>query len=406
MDGVRPPRPAPSSRIRHSCSACAGHHRRPGRLGGPDDRLGGGDRLGQALSAGLDEQPAATFRQRRDGGRTATAAHHLDQPGVHALHGQRPVRQHRRHRVGGGRHVLIGQHRQRGRRSPLDQADGGRGADRQAALGAGQEAGQVATVLGQQVLHRVARDLPGEPAELGADRRQVRPHQLGQPGADRVGQLGQRAGFEAAPVGQQQRQRLDVVGGAAVGQRVRTAGVVGDHPAQRAAGLGGRVRPEPQPVHGGGPLQLGQDQPGLHGGGAGLRVYRDQPVQVPGEVQHQAGSDGVAGARGAAAPGGHRRAGPAGHLAGQRHLLGMPGKGHHLRHHPVVGGVGGVLGAAPGAAVHLGDAGPAQLGRQRLGVHDVNLGLPAGPAGVTLTGCRTRPGMLTGGTRAGRWPAW
>ena len=48
-------------------------------------------------------------------------------------------------------------------------------------------------------------------------------------------------------VGQQHGQRLDVVDGAAVAQRPRAAGVVADHPADRAAGVRRRVGAEPQP---------------------------------------------------------------------------------------------------------------------------------------------------------------
>ena len=48
---------------------------------------------------------------------------------------------------------------------------------RQRALGAGQEPGHVEAVLRQQVLQAVARDLPAEAAELGADGGQIGLHQ-------------------------------------------------------------------------------------------------------------------------------------------------------------------------------------------------------------------------------------
>jgi hypothetical protein len=258
-----------------------------------------------------------------------------------------------------------------------NQPDGRRGRDRQGALGACQEPGQPAAVLGQQVLHRIARDLAREPAELGPDHSEIGLHQGGQPGAHRVGQLVQPAGLQAATVGQQQRQRLDVVGGASVGQRVRAAGIVADHAADRAARVGGGIRTEPQPVRCRRQLQIGQDQAGLDGRGAGLRVERDQPIEVPGEVQHDAGTDGVSGAGRSGTAGGQRRTGAAGDPQGQRDLVGVPGKDHHLGHHPVVRGVGGVLGPPPGAGIHLGNARPAKLGGQRLGVHAVNLAVLA-----------------------------
>ena len=59
-----------------------------------------------------------------------------------------------------------------------------------------------------------------------------------------------RRGVQAQPLARpgDHVQGDDVVGGPAVAQRPRSAGVVADHAADRAAGVGGRVGPEPQPV--------------------------------------------------------------------------------------------------------------------------------------------------------------
>ncbi len=121
------------------------------------------------------------------------------------------------------------------------------------ALGAGQEAGDVEAVLRQQVLQAVAGDLATEAAELGPDRAQAGGDQRPQPLADRRARA-LAVGTEADPLAGSGHhlQRDHVVGGLAVAQGARAAGVVADHAADRAAVVGRRVGPEPQPVRGGG----------------------------------------------------------------------------------------------------------------------------------------------------------
>ena len=85
----------------------------------------------------------------------------------------------------------------------------------------------------------------------------------------------------------QEPQPGDVVGGAAVGQRARAAGVVADHPADRAARVGRRVGPEADAVRRDGLLQHGVDGAGLDDGGARLGVDRQHPVEVAREVERR-----------------------------------------------------------------------------------------------------------------------
>ena len=153
-------------------------------------------------------------------------------------------------------------------------------------------------VLGQQVLERVAAHLTAEPAELGAHVREVLVHQ----GA----QLRLDAGRTRAPG---DVQRHHVVDRAAVAERPRPAGVVADHPADRAAGVRRRVRPEAQAVRSGGPLQVGVHDAGLDDRRTCLGVDRDDPVEVLDGVDDDAGADRVAGDRGAGAAHGDRYAG-------------------------------------------------------------------------------------------------
>ena len=72
-----------------------------------------------------------------------------------------------------------------------DQFDVRLGDDPQGPLRAHECLGEVEP-LGQQVVRRVARDLPAEPVELGAPRRQVPVHHRADPGKHVVGPPGVR----------------------------------------------------------------------------------------------------------------------------------------------------------------------------------------------------------------------
>ena len=244
------------------------------------------------------------------------------------------------------RHVGVAEDGEgRGRRL-LDQPDGGAEDHAAGALGTDQRLRQVAAALGQQVLEGVAGHLPPEAAELGADRAAM-------PGENRLHRRCGRArtGQQTLPGAVDDVQLHHVVRSSAVGQRVRTAGVVTDHAADGAAGVRGRVRPEAQPVRRGRPLQGVQHDPRLHDGGPGLGIEVQEPVEMPAEVEYHPGADRVARDGGARAAHGQRHAvGPA-HVQGGRDLLDGVREGDHRRHHPVVRCVGGVLRAAAAIGV-------------------------------------------------------
>ena len=90
-------------------------------------------------------------------------------------------------------------------------------------------------------------------------------------------------------------QCQDVVTRASVAQRPRAAGIVADHPADRAAGVGGRVRAEAQTMWFGLFLQVGVDTSGLHPGRLLVRVKVEDRIHMEREVEDDAAADGVAG---------------------------------------------------------------------------------------------------------------
>jgi hypothetical protein len=197
------------------------------------------------------------------------------------------------------------------------------------------------------VLKGVAGDLPAEAAKFGADRGEVGAYQLG----EAAGQL--RCGGEPAAGAVDHVEGQHVVGGPAVGDRVRPAGIVADHAAHGAAGMGGRVRTEAQPVRAGRCLEAVEHDAGFDDRAAALGVDGADPGQVATGVQHDAGTHRVAGHRGTAATEGHRRPGATGDLHGRDDVVGVTGKDHHPGYHPVVRRVGGVLRQPQGGGAHL-----------------------------------------------------
>ena len=185
-----------------------------------------------------------------------------------------------------------------------DQPDRRAEHQRQRALAADQRPGHVEAALGQQVLQRVAGDLPAEPAELGADRRELAVHQP----PEVVEGARRRCAVQAQPLpaAGDDVEADDVVRGPAVAQGAGAAGVVADHPADGAAVVGARVGSEAQAARLHGPLQRRLHDARLDRRRPGLDVDVEHPRQVPAGVDDHAGPDGVAGDRGARAAHGQR----------------------------------------------------------------------------------------------------
>ena len=136
-----------------------------------------------------------------------------------------------------------------------------------------------------------------------------------------------------------------VVGGLAVAQSARAAGVVADHPADRAAVVGRWIWPEPQPVRRRRHLQRRLHHTGLDAGCRASGSIVEDGVQVARGIQDQSGADCVA-AHDVPAPRvvtGMPTARAA--SSTRRGLLDRPWPGDRLGHDPVERGIGGVEGA-------------------------------------------------------------
>ena len=361
--------------MRHSAAALAAGDDRAVEAGAVGDQLGRGvASLRVGVACGLDEQPAAAARQVGHGGAAAAGPDDVDEPRVEALQGHRQVREQRWHRLGGGRHVGVAEHGERGGLRRRDQADGRAQREREGALGAGEELRHVGPVFRQQVLQGVAGDLAGEPAELGADRGQVVADQgrergeharlrAGCPGPGGAGVTPEAARGEPRAAAGDDVQRDHVVRGTSVAQRPRAAGVVADRAADGRARVRGRVGAEAEAVRRGRRGDRVQNGPGFHHRDLFLGVDAHHPVEVPRQVEHDAGAQRVARDRGATAAGHDGHAEFSADRKRGHDLVGVPGECHDRGDDPVVGRVRGVFRPPPGRRVDLGEPGRAQGGR-------------------------------------------
>ena len=111
----------------------------------------------------------------------------------------------------------------------------------------------------------------------------------------------QRAEGRGGAVGQDDVERVDMVDGLAVAQRACTGGVVADHAAEGGPVAGGDVGAEHQAEGFQVGVELVEDDAGLDPDEAAVAVDDADAVEVLGNVQHNAGADGLTGeARGRA----------------------------------------------------------------------------------------------------------
>lgn len=155
-------------------------------------------------------------------------------------------------------------------------------------------------------------------------------------------------------------QCVDVVGGGAPGHRVGAAGVVADHPAERAPAVRGRVGAEGEAVGCGGGAQVVQDHARLDDGRPGRGVQFDDLPQVAGEVEDHTGAGGLPGDGGAAATrhDGDRMRTADGERGGD--VVGVARGDDPERHPAVVGGVHRHQRPRGGAELHLSAHGTAE----------------------------------------------
>ena len=331
-----------------------------------DDGVRGRLGLGAGGSPGLDVEPPTALGQhpRRRLARTR-GSQRRDQPGVHPLDRERGEFPDSHRVVGGEVRIRETEDGQRAGRRRLDQPDRGTEQRGAGALRAHQRAGQVESVLRQELVEVV----PGHPAR---EVRERRAHIAGDP----VGQAVQRIRHPAprrrpgpehhplAAIGEHV-EGDDVVDGLAPRHRVRAAGVVADHSAERAAVVRGRVRPERQAVRAGGGPQGVEHDTGLHTRGPRVRVDVEHAVEVRGEVEGDRMVDRLARDRRARADREHRDVVRAAHGHGRLDVVGIHRRDHSDRHPPVVRGVRRVhragRGAEADAAPHRSGEGMAQV---------------------------------------------
>ena len=261
----------------------------------------------------------------------------------------------------------------------------------ESALTPDHQPGDLEPVLRKESLERISRHLPREPAEFGAEDGEVVLHDAAQCGdglelADRL-KLADAPCREHGTCAGHALQRLHVVGGASVGEGARSAGVVADHPADRAARARRRVGAEAQAEGLSRGLQRRLHDSRLDHRRTRLRIDRDDPVEVPAQVQHDPLTDRVAGHRRAATASDHRHAGRAGRGHRCRDLRGVAREGHHERVDAVERGVGGVGGARRRVVGDVQHPGRPQRGGDGAG----------GVSAHALRGHRKRADRSTGG---------
>ena len=193
--------------------------------------------------------------------------------------------------------------------------------------------------------------------------------------------IGGGAGPEPRAVRRDDFQRLDVFHRLAGHHGVRSARIVADHAAQRAATVRGGIRPEGQSVLFGSRLQRIAHRAGLDERRAPRWVDRDDIAHVLGEIQHHGHVHALPALRGAAATRQQRRTVLAADAQGGDHVVRRPGEHHADRDLAVVRGVRAVDRAAAGIEAHLARNGRGKCGGKGFGLLGTKRGLGCGAHG-------------------------
>ena len=272
---------------------------------------------------------------------------------VEALERLRAMLQNPWHLVGGEVDVVEAEHHQREPSRTRHEPE--RRGERHAKgpLGTDQRARQIVPAFGQKLVEVVAGDAArnfriAPPNLLGRALREraCRGINLALAPATHGGgkdfALAACAGREPGTVVERDFERLDVVDGLAVRGRVSAAGVVADHPADRAAVLGGRIGREEQALGRDRRVELRLHHARLDHREAALGVDTANRIHVLGEVEHDRRVAGLPGERRTAAARENRET----VLARQReraHHVAFVARNHDAqRNLPINRGVGGV----------------------------------------------------------------
>ena len=134
---------------------------------------------------------------------------------------------------------------------------------------------------------------------------------------------------------------------------MNAAGIVADHPAQRAVIVGRGVGSEPESVGRQLLLQLVENAPGLDACPARAGIDLEHTIHPAAQIEHHRDVAALTGEAGAASAREHRRAVRACDPDRRHHVFDVPRQHHADRRLPVVRGVGGVEGAGAVVESHL-----------------------------------------------------
>ena len=223
----------------------------------------------------------------------------------------------------------------------------------QRALGPDGEAGQVERPVGHELGQVVAGDAPPVSGVAGTDLLAVFPADARHLAMDLAEEARRRgAGAELVEpeltqhglgaVGEEHAELEHVVDGEAVGDRVGAARIVAEHPTEGRPVRRRGVRSEEEAVRADQVIQLVLHEPRLHARPPLLGIQLEETVHVRREVDDDRPVDGLAGQRGPAAAGQHRRARAVGHVEDGLDVARVARDHHAHRFHLVHRGVGGV----------------------------------------------------------------
>ena len=319
-------------------------------------RRGRLSRLVRIVGAELHQQHAAPGRQQIEIGR-ALRAQAIDHRALEAFEADRRELENLRHVVGGLERVGIAEPDERPVLRAVNQRHLGFEDDGARAFAADQGARDVKSVLGQQLVEVVAGDTARDPGKLRANAIRMPVAKRPQPRVDLAAaaalphdgvelRVARRAHRQFGAVVEEDPQLLDVVDGLPGQQRVRAAGVVADHAAERAAAVRRRIRTERELVRLGAAPQRVEHDTRLDAREPAFRIDLQNAVHVLREVEDHRDVAALAGEAGAGAARQNRRAESPARRDRGRDVFGIARHDEADRNLAVVRGVGRVQRAA------------------------------------------------------------
>jgi hypothetical protein len=267
---------------------------------------------------------------------------------VQVLHRRGRQRQQLHRRLHGFGHRGEADDRQTAGRGPRNGPQPGRSDDRQRALAAGDQTGEVVGMVEEPIQAVPGPALDQDIGHPFANGGGVGVHQALGPGPQglQVGVVASHPGDAA--VRQNQLQGFHVACGGAVDRGVGARGVVGYHSAQGRSGRSGDIGAEPPSVGRQRPVEGVQDHAASDRDVAGVGMHGIEVGQVAGQVHDQTVAQGAADQAAPCAPRRDREPFVRRPPHDRRDLGGVRGKGHGGRCHLMDGRIGGVQRPAGG----------------------------------------------------------